>query len=254
MKKVSASEPKTLDAFFDSIETRLKKGHWKDCPLPLFRGHSNFEYELLPTLHRAYKKTKKDIWTLENNLYCDFRSMVGPRVRFNSSWETVFAMRHEGVPTRLLDWTENIGMALFFALNSSTFNKPHIWVLNPYKLNKREPITKGALANPEEDLGDYQATYGSYCIKKVRLHKLPIAVYPNRTNERLFAQKGWFTIHGTDERRMEVTCRGALEKIEIPEKLIPKLKVLITYFGVNSYSVYPDFKGLCDFLKETYGY
>jgi hypothetical protein len=244
-----------LDDFFKSVDKLLRTGNFNDCPMPLFRGHSKVGYELLPTLHRSYQKTKKDIWTLENNLYCDFRSMVGPRVSFKSSWETLFAMRHEGIPTRLLDWTESIGTSLFFALNTTELDKPHIWVLNPYKLNEQNQIANGALVNPDEDLPDYQKTYGNFCNDQGQfIHKLPVAIYPNRTNDRIFAQKGWFTIHGTDERKMEESYPDSIKKINIPMKLVPKLRSLIKHFGINSYSVYPDFKGLCEYLKEVYRY
>ena len=246
---------KSLDDFFKDINHRLRTGKFKDCSMPLFRGHSDGAFELLPTLQRSCNVTKKEIWTLENNLYCDFRSMVGPRVNFRSSWDALFAMRHEGIPTRLLDWTESIGTALFFALNSSATKRPHIWVLNPYKLNEHEKIAKGMLVNPEEDLKDYQKSYACYCYEPdPTLHTLPIAVYPNRTNERILAQKGWFTIHGIDDRRMEDNCIDSLEKIDVPVRLITKLRSLIKHFGINSYTVYPDFKGLCEHLKETYSY
>ncbi len=245
----------TIDDFFKKVNETLNSKKFEDCSYPVFRGHSKFEYELLPTLHRDYKKTKKDLWTLENNLYCDFRSLVGPRIVFKSSWEALFTMRHEGIPTRLLDWTENIGTALFFALESKSIDNPHIWILNPYTLNEKEPKANGTLLNPDEDLGQYSETYANYCnIPITDLHNYPIAIYPNRTNERIFAQRGIFTIHGKNEQKMEQTSIDFLEKIEIPLNLINALKLLIKHFGINTYSVYPDFKGLCDYLKEIYKY
>jgi hypothetical protein len=152
----------TIDDFFKTVNEILRTEKFADCPYPVFRGHSKWDYELLPTLHRDYKKTDYDLWTLENNLYCDFRSLVGPKIIFNSSWEILFAMRHEGIPTRLLDWTENIGTALFFALSSKNIDRPHIWILNPYKLNERDSKADGALLNPDEDLGKYSETYANY--------------------------------------------------------------------------------------------
>ncbi|MBL7855985.1 MAG: FRG domain-containing protein [Cyclobacteriaceae bacterium] len=160
-------------------------------------------------------------------------------------------MRHEGIPTRLLDWTENIGTALFFALSSNTVENPHIWVLNPYKLNDRDSKAGGTLLNPDEDLGQYSETYASYCNDKtVEINTLPIAIYPNRTNDRIFAQRGLFTIHGTDEQKMELTSHDSIERIDIPSNLIDRIKLLIKHFGINTYSVYPDFKGLSDYLKR----
>lgn len=256
---------KNIGPFFEHITQSLQSDKFRDCTFPVFRGHGKHTYELLPTLHRDYVKTDLDLWTLENNLYCDFRSLVGPRVSFRSSWETLFAMRHEGIPTRLLDWTENIGTALFFALNSKDIDKPHIWILNPFALNEKNSDARGALVNPEEDLPAYSETYAVFCNnsdckdgdgdpRKIKIHELPLAIYPNRSNDRILAQRGIFTIHGLIEFKMELTCSDFIDKIEIPEVIVDELRLLIKYFGINSYSVYPDLKGLCDYLKEMYRY
>ncbi len=245
----------TTDAFFDAIDSKLKSKKFSDCTFPIFRGHANGSYKLQPTLQRVYAKTGKDLETLENNLYCDFRSLVGPRIHFSSSWETLFAMRHEGVPTRLLDWTENLGTALFFAFDAPAVQDPHIWILNPYALNKKA-VRAETLQNPEEDFKkDYQSTYASRCNdKSIVIHKLPVAIYPNRSNDRIFAQRGLFTIHGSNERALEDIYPDCVERINITKPLLPKLQKLLSTFGINKYSVYPDFQGLCDYLKQQYSY
>lgn len=246
----------TLDDFFEDVAKILKSPKFNECNFPVYRGHSNAAYKLIPTLQRSYNKTGKVIEILENNLYSDFRSLVGPRVKFDNSWDTLFAMRHEGVPTRLLDWTENIGTALFFALDSNDIDDPHIWILNPYALNKKNPVINEYLINPEEDFPkQYHETYVASCYDStVVIDDLPIAIYPKRSNDRIFAQRGLFTIHGKDERSLEELCPDCIEKIEIPLSLIDKLRSLIANFGINKYSVYPDFKGLCDHLKDIYRY
>jgi hypothetical protein len=245
----------TLDSFFDQIDLILQSTKFSKCTYPVYRGHSKGSYQLLPTLQRDFRKTSKDLETLENNLYCDFRSLVGPRVHFSSSWEALFAMRHEGIPTRLLDWTENLGTALFFALDSVTLDSPEIWILNPFTLNSKSH-GREVLLNPEEDFkADYQLSYADLCNDKtISIHELPIAIYPKRSNDRIFAQRGLFTIHGKDNRALEEIYPECVEKITIPQDHIPKLKKLLRNFGINKYSVYPDFKGLSDHLKELYNY
>lgn len=245
----------TVDDFFETINATLASPKFSDCPYPVYRGHAKDSYALLPTLLRDYNKTGKDIWTLENNLYCDFRSLVGPRVRFDNSWQSLFAMRHEGIPTRLLDWTENIGTALFFAFDAADLDSPHIWILNPFALNKKNRKIGETLLNPEEDLPDYQSTFASKCNdNSIPIYALPFAVYPNRSNDRIYAQRGLFTVHGEKAEKMEDLCPDCLEKITIPDELIDKLKKILLQFGINKYSVYPDFKGLADYLKQYYRY
>lgn len=42
--------------------------------------------------------------------------MAGLGLNKNSEWETLIDMQNYGVPTRLLDWMSNLGIALYFAL------------------------------------------------------------------------------------------------------------------------------------------
>lgn len=127
-------------------------------------------------------------------------------------------------------------------------------MLNPNKLNS-VAIGDSALLNPEEDMEEYHSTYAQVCFDlSIVIKELPFAIYPNRSNVRLFAQRGLFTIHGKNESKMEATCDSCLTRIDIPLELIPKLKNMLRQFGINKYSVYPDFKGLADYLKDYYNY
>lgn len=46
-------------------------------------------------------------------------------------------MQHYYIPTRLLDWSENLEIATYFAIYNHTNNKDiSIYVLNPLELNK----------------------------------------------------------------------------------------------------------------------
>ena len=124
---------KTIGDLINEIEKILNSEKFKDCRYPVYRGQSKSSYELLPPLIRDNKPKKdSEIWRIENSLYYEFISLVASKIKINSSWESLYLMRHEEIPTRLLDWTEHLGIALFFALDSEVLDNPHIWILDPY--------------------------------------------------------------------------------------------------------------------------
>lgn len=80
-----------------------------------YRGHPNSEYYLLANLLRYKNGLEKE--QLLFNSFHKFSDRI--LKRRDSEWETLFEMQHYGVPTRLLDWSETFGIALFFAAHDN---------------------------------------------------------------------------------------------------------------------------------------
>ena len=90
-----------------------------------YRGCGKSTHALLPTLFRhKTAKTKEALEQLERQLMVRFRQRSIPlhNRSLADEWDTLFFMQHYGVPTRLLDWTENPFIGFYFAVTSGPFS------------------------------------------------------------------------------------------------------------------------------------
>ena len=255
---------KNWSDFLDQINDEVGNLRANDCDVVYFRGHPEANFELLPTLmrvsisdenrHQIFKRTPL-LESLESVLFYDFVAMAGEKIKNENSWEILFSMRHHGLPTRLLDWTTSFAVALYFALsNRSEHSQPHIWILDPFKLNALNPdFPKTGLINPNYDL---QNNYWEMFVMKdpsVKKPDLPLSFYPGRINPRIFAQHGAFTMHGTRGLALEKLGLDCLKKVEIPLDCIWEAEQFLFLAGINEYSIYPDLSGLANHIKSMHG-
>lgn len=238
-----------------------------------FRGCGNAHYSLLPSLYRHKTKTAADdIANLEQEMLMRFEQRSIPmRPRpFDDDWDRLFFMQHYRIPTRLLDWTENPFIALYFAVMSADFtrtsagrlkfdNSIAIWILNPVIWNRHalahQSYDGGVLTVGDDALNGYQPnrTFDG-------MNKLPIALHGAYNSARIVAQRGVFTISGQEISSMEQLFKSeqfptaCLTKIEISPRYIPTLRQTVLDYGITESAIFPDLEGLALEIRRTFSF
>ena len=215
-----------------------------------YRGHTNSSYKLLPTFYRLMSPP------MEADLFYDYKNFSFGNDSCTSDWEILLNMQHYGIPTRLLDWSWNLGTALYFA----TLGNPkssNIWLLSVHELNmasidKNWILDTSAISDTEEGENAKFTVYDLLTNKNSLIH--PFAIEPAHSNRRISAQRGTFTVHGSEKKAIEDIFPGLVQKVEIPDSDVKKVKKLLSSLGIDAFSVFPDNAGLAKYLKERYGY
>jgi hypothetical protein len=228
-----------------------------------YRGVSSRKHQLLPSLLRCFsgkKPSRQDVRELETDLFFEFlaKARTGKGSGLDH-WDVLFLMQHYRAPTRLLDWTEVLYVALYFAVAYSKGGKeqtPRIYIMNPYAWNE-EHTGERDLYWPRyfgyDQKEDYYYEYGEILVEGGADWRYPVALYPPQKNARLSAQRGFFTIHGYDARPLDQISPGLIVAIDLEPRAVQETKEALEYSGVNEYALFPDFEGLARQLKKKFG-
>lgn len=228
-----------------------------------YRGVSRREYRLLPSLLRAFKDkvpSSEDVRGLESDLFFEFlaKARTGDGSVLDH-WDVLFLMQHYRAPTRLLDWTEVLHVALYFAVAGEKTEQgaiPRVYLMNPYEWNEQHAGDRD-LYWPRyfgyDEKEDYFYEYGEILVHGGADWKYPVCLYPPQRDVRLSAQRGFFTIHGLDQRPLDQISPELMIAIDLQPGAVAETREALEYSGVNEYSLFPDLEGLSRFLKRKYG-
>ena len=204
----------------------------------LYRGQRK-EYPLVPSLARQKFTDELPIQEIEANLLTEFQRHSTPyaRVAPKTIWEWLALAQHHGLPTRLLDWTVNPLMALWFAVKEPPEGRKRgvVYMLTTDENDRLKPSEMETLRSQRH------------------------AVFPpSHVSERITAQIAWFTVHKDFEKPDEcepldrsAQFRRRVRYIYVPARRFAHLRYHLAVCGVNHASVFPGLDGLCQQIKHS---
>lgn len=269
--QLEAKPIKTLVEFTTFVEGQ-EGSRW-------YRGSGDSEeYKLVPTLFRHPRLTDPDkLLVYEADIIKRFKQRSMPYLnrplRDDGNWDLLFLMQHSGVPTRLLDWTENPYIGLYFALTAAKYDKTPkgaryrkdaaVWVLDPIKWNTKalegysDPPTT---LTPEDDVVRNGYKPGEGATGGSSRRSDPVAIYGSYNSARIVAQRGVFTMFGTSTQPMEEIYeqknfpQDCLLKLNIPRDAIENLLEKLIGVGITDSVVFPELEGLAREIKRQFKY
>lgn len=239
--------------YFESIETKL-----------FYRGQRQFQaYELLPALYRKINNVRLYENKAEEIFLNKYKSRAMPYLKSKPecNWEWTLLMQHYKTPTRLLDWSENPLVSLYFAIsgcNESNFStsEPIVWLLNPYLLNEKfTAIPKGTIPIIEKEDMITKAIDIHYAIDKDS-DAYPIAISGPLNNSRIQAQRGVFTLFPNKDTPLDKyeDSHIFLKGIKIENNKILAIKKQLFYLGFNESTIFPELDSLSKDIQAEYFY
>jgi hypothetical protein len=209
--------------------------------LIIFRGQSH-DWKLVPKIARTPYQEYQGSFKDEEEVLDFFKRRAFPHLDRvpASDWHWLFIAQHHGVPTRLLDWTSNALVALWFAVRTDPNttqqgvqdnHTPTVWAF--------EPTTDDWLNKLEASPFDIQRTQ---------------VVRPVHVTERIIAQSGYFSIHKRYEKKGFISfderllLEGEIEKYCVQRENIHRIQRELDRCGINESVLFPDLAGVSNYV------
>lgn len=202
-----------------------------------FRGHSKLEYKLIPSLYRlrhVLDEAFSDWDELEKFLLLKFRQEGAQYfdTRNLNEEDLLSLAQHHGLPTRLLDWTTNPLIALYFSVENNYKMDSNIWCMG-------FPSTNNCHSE------------GTFFSQRLDLLKNGIIIFPHQIDSRIVNQGGCFTVHDSetplneDERYKDLLT---FNKIIIPSQFKKEIRAELFDMGIHASFIYPNLDSLASRL------
>lgn len=251
------------------VQLRPDEGNHIRSPY-VFRGMDVASWPLETSLQRLPKKSNTSTNIIEKSLIRAFRKYASAGAfDEKSEWYVLAVAQHNGLPTRVLDWTTSPLIAAHFACGDEKYKKDDgaIWCLHAgmlRDLNEQNNSAAGSLRGVawvydtrllEKSFSDLAALDSS-----LGINPLMLLWEPPSLDSRIANQSGLLSImNSADESQNDFLMKqsaayhGLVFKIVITASAKSEVRDMLDQNGISERTIYPGLPGLCSWLKRYYG-
>jgi hypothetical protein len=220
---------RSLNECLEFFQAHTSDGLW------LFRGQRAAKWPPQPGLFRAERRVPHEPTAAggtaanddtEQTMLRKFKDAtrlllpIEPR----TEWEWLALAQHHGLLTRLLDWTRNPMVALYFAVHKAHDGDSAVWCLRPRATVK--------------------------LMDKPSAHKRVVLVYLPHVSPRIGVQKGVFTSHPFPDEPIEEWSMD-VQKVLVDGAARVAIRTQLRAFGIDHAALFPDFDGIAQGINNS---
>lgn len=220
----------TIDSFQELHAVR--RSHWDEHFV--YRGEDSTTYTLQPKFGRRlaapYKTTSGSVFPMlihEQAMLAQFKRRAAPFLERHPTddWDWLAVAQHHGLATRLLDWTENILVAAYFACRRSQRKDTVIYALDTRKISS-------ALLSESP-----------FLLKK------DVIFHPRHSTSRIAAQSGLFTVHADPAQPF---AGPIAQRLIVSKDFVGELAGILGTYDIKKSRLFPGLDSLAEEVNGDY--
>lgn len=246
---------------------------------PIYRGQANCKWPIEPAVYRHGR------FNYETNYIREIERLEPYEFMSLSRIEKLIKMQHYGIPTRLIDFTYNSLVALYFACCSQNeydgivfdvhafplYNQDFVWISIIMKFlfefSRLSFSTKDMINELKQNISEYPTREVEPFYENKALEKIltsPIGVYPHLSNDRIKNQDGVFIIAGMSIEKYDnnyiIFEKQSYDSIKqlwpesrsviIPSKSKNKILRDLEKIGIHKRKLFPELEVQANYVTE----